>query len=797
MLWKFTRTEYNQEVNDKSFGDGDNRQSFIWRSETLASAPGSVPANGYTTINMTDMTPPLATVSVADNDQVDPYFYTWHEEEWWDTDDQGGTGGLGMSNVGIEGNGGQLKLRQLPAKRGLCIWGNKADEESIGLMINYVRNTFSQADNIVDYNSGTDGNDNVGSSYTDRRIGPFIRQNGGSSNHVALGAHMIVWRDAEEHTAGASTSASSGVKRIIMNNSDASITSTFTQTQTGQPPDTQDVATITWTGDGANWEDAHAVNTVSPTTTTSVYPNGISVAFGKNIQWWDLLTVGTQYTSASDKDGLFFLNNSIDSEIHTPAEGKPGPVRPASQGWNYKRSSTASFSWMAVTFPDSFTMRYLDADSNDGTAWTEWALQSTVKVTVANTGLSDLDQNNVHPGADLNDSNDPPDYDEDSDYYKNLYKISLMLDGYQETILSETVYTNGSTNPNKNGHKITVEVLADKLGKRMSHINIYRGRAWDSAATSPDLDYQLLERVKLDGAGWKASANGYVKYEVIDNQGKHFGSYEALTGLSPEMTTNYLNYGESEQCAGYLFVANANNAEIANVGNYVFRSKPGKFSIFNWANEYVALPERPTALKAYNNMLFAFSSSKIYTINPNNLSIVDITDGMGCLNAKSIIATDFGMFFADKNGVYLHNGRKGAVISTPIQTSDNSSLTNFTWDSISTSLETSPPKLGFDGQRKALLVVFDVSGASYAWVFSVGTKRWDLWSFASPITSLTQGKYGDVIASDGKLAQLGTATSRKPWEFVSKKITAGLDTYEKSFTEVHVEGSGGLETKYK
>jgi len=371
-----------------------------------------------------------------------------------------------------------------------------------------------------------------------------------------------------------------------------------------------------------------------------------------------------------------------------------------------------------------------------------------------------------------------------------------MFDGYQESCLGETVYTS-SPNPNENGHKITIEVLASMLAPRISHVNIYRAKAWDGGATTPDLDYNLIESVSLEGAGWESSTSGYVKYEIMDNKGTNYGSYEALTGLSPAMTVNWVGYSESEECAGYLFTANAGNEEMTNVGNYVFRSKAGKFSMFNWANEYVALPDKPTALKAYKNLLFVFTDSKVYAINPNNLAIVDVIDGMGCLDPDSVLATDFGMFFADKHGVYQHDGRKGAIISSPIFTTDNTSLSNFTWDSISESLITSPPKLGFDGQRKALFVVFDVSGNSYAWVYSVGTKRWDLWSFTSPIKSLTQGKFGEVLASDGKLAQIGTSSTRKPWEFISKKITAGFDTYEKSFSEIHVEGDSGLTTTYK
>jgi hypothetical protein len=62
---------------------------------------------------------------------------------------------------------------------------------------------------------------------------------------------------------------------------------------------------------------------------------------------------------------------------------------------------------------------------------------------------------------------------------------------------------------------------------------------------------------------------------------------------------------------------------------------------------------------------------------------------------------------------------------------------------------------------------------------------------------MIQGKFGEIIASDGSLFQVGTGTTRKAWEFQSKKITAGFDTYEKQFKEVHYEGTSSLNTTYK
>ena len=72
-----------------------------------------------------------------------------------------------------------------------------------------------------------------------------------------------------------------------------------------------------------------------------------------------------------------------------------------------------------------------------------------------------------------------------------------------------------------------------------------------------------------------------------------------------------------------------------------------------------------------------------------------------------------------------------------------------------------------------------------------------MWSFDEKITAIAPGKYGEILASDGRLIRIGTSSTKKAWEYQSKKITAGFDTYEKQFKEIHAEGTTGLAIKYK
>ena len=99
----------------------------------------------------------------------------------------------------------------------------------------------------------------------------------------------------------------------------------------------------------------------------------------------------------------------------------------------------------------------------------------------------------------------------------------------------------------------------------------------------------------------------------------------------------------------------------------VFRSKPGKFSIFDYANDFLTLKSKPIAMANYNGRLYVFDNNNTYRVNPQNLTIEDTYEGIGCSGKDSVIVTEYGMFFADKTGAYMHNGQTPIKISEAIQ----------------------------------------------------------------------------------------------------------------------------------
>ena len=69
-----------------------------------------------------------------------------------------------------------------------------------------------------------------------------------------------------------------------------------------------------------------------------------------------------------------------------------------------------------------------------------------------------------------------------------------------------------------------------------------------------------------------------------------------------------------------MFVADTFHPKFDDTKNVVFRSKKqGRFSMFDWTSDYLAMPERPLALASFGGKLYVFTREKLYRVNPSSL----------------------------------------------------------------------------------------------------------------------------------------------------------------------------------
>ena len=220
------------------------------------------------------------------------------------------------------------------------------------------------------------------------------------------------------------------------------------------------------------------------------------------------------------------------------------------------------------------------------------------------------------------------------------YKASYLYDGFQESPLSTLLL---SPDPiTANSKYVTLKLTlpgATQLGinARVTHINIYRKNNVNEL-------YRLVKSISLD-----LSTD---KFELVDgnyihtfNDEARTATYEAINGIPESLTDLTPNYKLSCQLNDFLFISGIGHPKINKEGDHmIFRSKQGKFSIYDWSSDYLALPTTPIALSSFGGKLYAFSREVVYRINPEQFFIENKMEGLGTLNQNSVVSTDFGMF---------------------------------------------------------------------------------------------------------------------------------------------------------
>jgi hypothetical protein len=403
------------------------------------------------------------------------------------------------------------------------------------------------------------------------------------------------------------------------------------------------------------------------------------------------------------------------------------------------------------------------------------------------------------------------------------YKISFIYDGYQEGPLSSASWNFEDTVTRA---KLGIKLKISEYSRRLSHVCLYR------RDTSSDF-YKLVEQVSTI-TGWAYDGSSYIRQ--VEDDGAVGASYAARTGLSEVLDTIKLKYGISTEIGGYLFAGDCSHSRIENASNMVFRSRPGMFSIFDYANDFLTLKSKPTAMANFNGRLYVFDSTNIYRVNPETLQIEDIFEGVGCLNKDAVIVTEYGMFFADKNGAYRHNGTSPSKISEAIQkggdtttsfevtSSDYSSevhdsgttdnIKDVSWESLITNEDVSSIQVIFLPSTSSVLFTVNYTGYEdlqgvnqsgkafddafklaksfqYIWSYNIGQERWDLWELSenSNIGKPFLGKSGELyIPIDESIYEYSGGNTNRALTWVSKRLSMDEDSVGKVFNKIKVNG---------
>ena len=391
--------------------------------------------------------------------------------------------------------------------------------------------------------------------------------------------------------------------------------------------------------------------------------------------------------------------------------------------------------------------------------------------------------------------------DETNDFFlKNNrydYKISLIYDGYQEGLLSQTTWSYSDVN--KTRAKLNIKITLKDFSRRLTAVCLYRRDNADSF-------YRLVKEISTS-SGWN-NENTQYNYNLEDF-GRSEASYESRTGLSEVLTSIQLKYGISAEIDGYLFAGNCSHENIKNASNQIFRSKPGMYSIFDFSTDFIQLKSKPTALVNFAGRLYAFDETHIYKINQESLAIEDIYEGIGCSSKDSVIVTEYGMFFADKSGAYMHNGTSPNKISSTIESGGDSdeswggtdNINNVSWKTVAGTPISESPYVSFDSYSSSVLFFVNYNDYNsttnnnksvyYCWSYNLTKQRWDLWELCEN-TSIGAPFIGDkgsvLVPIDNGIYEYKGGSTNRDYTWLSKKLTMEEDSIVKVYNKVKLNG---------
>ena len=391
---------------------------------------------------------------------------------------------------------------------------------------------------------------------------------------------------------------------------------------------------------------------------------------------------------------------------------------------------------------------------------------------------------------------------------KYFYKCSYLYDGYQEGPLGdEFTYI-----PEEDGNLLITIKLKGLLAlpKRVTHLNLYRSETEETSASKPLGYYRLCESIRLDSR-WTAQTEettvnpdwgSYRRYKFLD-EGRLFQSFESNAGYSSVLTDLDMRYSLSTQLNNTHFVSNVSHPVLDEEGgNFVIKSLPYKYDLFDYSKDILRIPDKLTALQAFKGRIWAFTDSKIYIIEPNGLYIEDTMIGIGCAHDKGVVVTPYGMFWIDKNNIYLHDGSTMIPIGQAIKDGNDNAISKIDFDQLGTVSEAAAgsgntaqaPIAVYDANANAVLFIVKLDASPYnrrAWAFHIPSKRWECWQVngAAKIYDAVTGSDGYVYYIDSRLRKYRGESSRRTYNWASKEITLGDHSNNKHYNSIKITGN--------
>jgi hypothetical protein len=300
----------------------------------------------------------------------------------------------------------------------------------------------------------------------------------------------------------------------------------------------------------------------------------------------------------------------------------------------------------------------------------------------------------------------------------------------------------------------------------------------------------------------------------IDLGATHGGVLEAYT---PVIGNSYRNQSELDDTAPYcmigytcayemnnfLFVGNVGYAhtedgvevqDFPDGARLLYRSLRGKHSQFNVLSDYLSLPFTPIVITSFNARLLVFGSAEFAIVNPESMTVEDIIHGYGIESSLCVHTTLSGVFFANRNNMYVYEGTQIIPIGTPLLRMPSDALISFIHDmKIFTYEEVvknhgGVVKILHSARVNSILFMYSVDGEAYAFVFSLDSKVWSVFSFGAlePAAGYTDRSNNLFISDVGAMA---SDEKYVEWKYITKRMNLGNDGQAKKIYAIKSSSS--------
>ena len=329
----------------------------------------------------------------------------------------------------------------------------------------------------------------------------------------------------------------------------------------------------------------------------------------------------------------------------------------------------------------------------------------------------------------------------DTDY---AFAYSFVYDGNQESALFEVAATLATADVTANRPwEVTVYAAnatsAADYDARITGARIY-WKYYDAGNSKiSEGEWNLLVDCDFTGAAndtnaygirgklsdkfkdWSVSSNDANAKIVI--QDPSIDTYATINGYgSNEGRLHLGNSGDGYKAAAFanrrMFLASVKMAFEDGVQRqkldrimYSPVNKPDVFPLSNFIDVVQGDAEPYIKLESVGNKLFAFKSDNLYVINIGNANpagwyLESTHKGMGVMSSGAVFKTDFGLVWANVNGLYVYQTGSGIAELT-----EDKVLSGYKTDSYSVpswgKLITAGTIVGYDKKEKEIVVVLD------------------------------------------------------------------------------------------